>query len=87
MAASLFLLAAAPALWVLFPGMIFIYLSSHILQGPWQALIPDLVPESQRGAASTLKAVMDILALVMEGGVTYDVPPRSRVIFEELAAR
>jgi Na+/melibiose symporter-like transporter len=69
MAASLFLLAAAPALWVLFPGMIFIYLSSNILQGPWQALIPDLVPESQRGAASTLKAVMDILALVVSGAV------------------
>jgi len=49
--------------------VIFIQFSSNILQGPWQALIPDLVPESQRGTASSLKAVMDILALVVGGAV------------------
>jgi len=65
--ASLFLLAAAPTLWVLLLGVIFIQFSSNILQGPWQALIPDLVPESQRGTASSLKAVMDIIALVVGG--------------------
>lgn len=64
-AASLFLLAAAPFLWVLLLGVIMIQFSSNILQGPWQALIPDLVPESQRGLASSLKAVMDIIALVV----------------------
>ena len=68
-AASLFLLASAPTLWVLLLGVIFIQFSSNILQGPWQALIPDLVPESQRGTASSLKAVMDILALVVGGMV------------------
>ncbi len=66
-AASLFLLAAAPTLWILLMGVIFIQFSSNILQGPWQALIPDLVPESQRGTASSLKAVMDIIALVVGG--------------------
>jgi MFS family permease len=66
-AASLFLLAAAPTLWILLVGVIFIQFSSNILQGPWQALIPDLVPESQRGTASSLKAVMDIIALVVGG--------------------
>ena len=68
-AASLFLLAAAPALWVLLLGVILIQFSSNILQGPWQALIPDLVPGSQRGTASSLKAVMDIIALVVGGMV------------------
>jgi MFS family permease len=68
-AASLFLLAAAPALWVLLLGVIFIQFSSNFLQGPWQALIPDLVPQSQRGTASSLKAVMDIIALVVGGAV------------------
>ena len=48
-AASLFLLALAPTLWVLLIGVILIQFSSNILQGPWQALIPDLVPEGQRG--------------------------------------
>ena len=68
-AASLFLLAAAPALWILLIGVIFIQFSSNILQGPWQALIPDLVPDSQRGTASSLKAVMDIIAVIVGGAV------------------
>ncbi len=68
-AASLFLLALAPTLWVLLMGVIFIQFSSNILQGPWQALIPDLVPESQHGQASSLKAVMDIIATVVAGAV------------------
>ena len=68
-AVSLFLLASAPALWVLLLGVILIQFSSNILQGPWQALIPDLVPQEQRGTASSLKAVMDILATVTAGAV------------------
>jgi MFS family permease len=64
-AVSLYVLALAPALWVLMLGIILIQLSSNILQGPWQALIPDLVPEEQRGMASGLKAMLDILALVV----------------------
>ncbi len=62
---SLYLLALAPALWVLVLGILLIQMSSNILQGPWQALIPDLVLENQRGTASGLKAMMDILALVV----------------------
>jgi MFS family permease len=54
----------APALWALVLGVLLIQMSSNILQGPWQALIPDLVPEEQRGTASGLKAMMDILAFV-----------------------
>jgi len=68
-AAALFLLAAAPSLWMLVLGVIFIQFASNVLQGPWQALIPDLVPESQRGTASSLKAAMDIIALVAGGAV------------------
>ncbi len=68
-AASLFLLALAPNLWVLLMGVIFIQFSSNILQGPWQALIPDLVPESQHGQAVGLKSVMDIIATVVAGAV------------------
>lgn len=68
-AVSLFILASAPTIWLLLVGVILIQFSSNILQGPWQALIPDLVPEKQRGTASSLKAVMDILALVVGGMV------------------
>ncbi len=68
-AVCLYLLALAPVLWVLVLGVLLIQMSSNILQGPWQALIPDLVPEEQRGVASGLKAMMDILALVVGRGV------------------
>jgi len=68
-AVALFLLAAAPLLWVLLVGVILIQFSSNILQGPWQALIPDLVPESQRGQASSLLAAMQIIATVAAGAV------------------
>jgi MFS family permease len=64
-AGCLYMLALAPAMWVLVMGVLLIQFSSNILQGPWQALIPDLVPESQRGTASGLKAMLDILALVV----------------------
>lgn len=66
---ALFLQAASPFLWVLFIAVLFAQFSSNVLQGPWQALIPDLVPESQRGQASSLKAVMDIVALIAGGAV------------------
>ncbi len=64
-AGSLYVLALAPALWVLVLGILLIQMSSNILQGPWQALIPDLVPEDRRGMASGLKAMMDILAFIV----------------------
>ncbi len=68
-ALSLLLMAWAPALWVLMAAMILTQFSSNILQGPWHALIPDQVPEAQRGTASSLKAVLDILAFMIGGGV------------------
>ena len=69
MSIAMFLLAAAPALWFLFVVVIFSQFSSNILQGPWQALIPDLVPQEQRGLASSLKAVIDIVAMIVGGAV------------------
>ena len=68
-AISLLLMAWAPALWVLLMAMIFTQFSSNVLQGPWQALIPDQVPESQRGTAASYKAVLDIVAFMVGGGL------------------
>ena len=44
-------------------------ISSNTAQGPWQALIPDLVPERRRGLASGVKSLMEIV-----GGLTLLYP-------------
>lgn len=44
-------------------------ISANIAQGPYQAFIPDLVPERRRGLASGVKSLMEIV-----GGVTLLYP-------------
>lgn len=39
--------------------------SANISHGPLQGLIPDLVPEEQRGKASGVKALMELLPLIL----------------------
>lgn len=59
---GLYLIVAATGFeWLLVVG-VFLQLGVSTMQAPWQALIPDQVPEDQRGRASGLKAVMDIAA-------------------------
>ncbi len=62
--ACLFLIAGAPVFSIVVVGLLLIQLASNVVQGPWQALIPDRVADSQRGQASGLKAMLDILAFV-----------------------
>jgi MFS family permease len=49
----------------LFIGYIGLQLSSNVAHGPLQGLLPDRVPASQLGAASSLKTFMDMLSLVI----------------------
>lgn len=63
--ACLYLIALAPVFGLVVLGILLIQVASNTVQGPWQALIPDLVPEAQRGRASGLKAMLDILAFVV----------------------
>jgi MFS family permease len=49
----------------LFIGYIGLQFSSNIAQGPLQGLLPDRVPASQLGAASSLKTFMDMASLVI----------------------
>ncbi len=64
-AVCLYLIALAPVFGLVVLGVLLIQVASNSIQGPWQALIPDQVPEAQRGRASGLKAMFDILALVV----------------------
>ncbi|MCX6037578.1 MAG: MFS transporter, partial [Chloroflexi bacterium] len=48
-------------------AVLLIQFSSNISHGPLQGLIPDLVPEDQRGRASAIKAIMELLPLILVG--------------------
>lgn len=61
----LFLVALAPTPGVLVAGVLLLQLAASAVHGPWLALVPDLVPEGQRGRAAGVKALFDILALVV----------------------
>ncbi len=59
------ILAWAGGLGWLFVGYIGLQLSSNIAHGPLQGLLPDVVPQTQLGVASSLKTFMDMFALVL----------------------
>ncbi len=65
----LFLLAIALAFnyWGLLVAILLIQFSSNISHGALQGLIPDLVPEEQRGVASAVKAIMELIPLILLG--------------------
>ena len=50
---------------VLLLGIVLLQVSSNIGHGALQGLIPDLVPEGQRGRASGVKAVMELLPVFL----------------------
>lgn len=51
--------------WMLFVAVLFLQFSSNIAHGALQGLIPDLVPPEQRGRASGVKAVMELLPVIL----------------------
>jgi MFS family permease len=53
--------------WTLLVAILLIQFSSNISHGPLQALIPDQVPEDQRGRASAIKAIFELLPIVLVG--------------------
>lgn len=59
------ILAWGDGLTWLFIGYVGLQLSSNIAHGPMQGLLPDRVPRSQLGVASSLKTFMDMLSLVL----------------------
>jgi MFS family permease len=48
-------------------AVLLIQFSSNVSHGPLQGLIPDLVPEDQRGRASAIKSVMELLPIILVG--------------------
>ncbi len=50
---------------VLLVGIVLLQISSNFTQGPLQALIPDVMPENQRGRSSGVKSVMELLPVFL----------------------
>jgi MFS family permease len=48
-------------------AILLLQFSSNISHGPLQALIPDLVPENQRGVSSGIKAIFELIPLILVG--------------------
>ncbi len=63
-------IAYAPNFFFLFAAYCGLQFASNIAHGPAQGLIPDLVPENQRGAASGVKNFIDDLTVILAGLVT-----------------
>jgi MFS family permease len=53
--------------WSLLIAVLLIQFSSNISHGPLQGLIPDLVPEDERGRASGVKAIFELLPIIIVG--------------------
>jgi MFS family permease len=63
----LIFIALAGNYWMLMISILLIQISSNISHGPLQALIPDLVPDDQRGVASAVKSIFELLPLLLLG--------------------
>ncbi len=62
---ALIAIGASPVYWFMFVGVVFSQVASNIAHGAAQGLIPDLVPEDRRGRFSGVKAVMELLPLIL----------------------
>ena len=61
------LIAVATGYWFLLAAVLLFQFSSNISHGALQGLIPDLAPEEQRGVASAVKSIFELLPLVLLG--------------------
>ncbi|MCR4406757.1 MAG: MFS transporter [Anaerolineae bacterium] len=51
--------------WMVLVGIVLLQFSSNVSHGALQGLIPDLVPDDQRGRASGVKAIMELLPAIL----------------------
>ena len=59
------LIGVAGSYWVLFGAILLMQFASNIAHGALQGVIPDLVPADQRGRASAVKAMMELIPVVL----------------------
>jgi MFS family permease len=59
------LIAIAGDYWFLLVAILLLQFSSNISHGALQGLIPDLVPEDQRGVSSGVKSIMELVPVIL----------------------
>jgi len=64
-AAILIAMGASPTYWFLFTTVVLSQVASNVAHGAQQGLIPDLVPEDRRGRFSGIKAVLELLPVII----------------------
>jgi MFS family permease len=82
---ALMTLAGAHQLWVIVIGYLLLQLSDDIGTGPYSALIPALVPEEQRGRASGVMGLLQLLAQVGGGILAFLLQGKIAAIYMALA--
>lgn len=65
--AFLVAIALSGNFWMLLVATLLIQFSANVSHGPLQGLIPDLVPEEQRGRSSAVKAVFELIPIILVG--------------------
>jgi MFS family permease len=60
-------IALASNYWTLLVAVLLGQFSANVSHGALQGLIPDLVPEEQRGVASAVKAILELVPLILLG--------------------
>jgi len=58
-------MGASPTYWFLFGTVVFSQVFANLAHGATQGLIPDLVPEDKRGRFSGIKAVLELLPVII----------------------
>ena len=64
-AISAYLIAGANTIVTFIIAGLLYYITSTVIEGPWTALFPDLIPSDQRGQASGYRALLDVAALIV----------------------
>jgi len=63
----LVVIALSGNFWMLLVANLLVQFSSNVSHGPLQGLIPDLVPEDQRGRSSAVKAAFELIPIILVG--------------------
>ncbi len=86
---ALLFMSQANSLWIMVVAYLLLQISDDVGTAPYQAMIPDLVPQEQRGRASGVMAVLQQLAQVVAVAAVLllgSVAPGAFPIFAAIAA-